>query len=191
MSDLQSKWDNIYKNNCQKVSASQILTENSFLLPESGTALDLACGLGGNALYLAEHGLNVQAWDISPVALEWLQQQAQRKGLQIVTKALDLRSGDLPENMFDVIVVSRFLDRTLCDAIIASLKTVGLLFYQTYTVDKLTPHGPNNPAYLLQRNELLGLFAPLSLIFYRENGRIGDLAQGFRSEAGFIGQKIT
>jgi tellurite methyltransferase len=42
----------------------------------------------------------------------------------------------LTENAFDVIVVSRFLDRTLSDAIIDALKPDGLLFYQTFTRDK-------------------------------------------------------
>ncbi|WP_305909939.1 methyltransferase domain-containing protein [Methylomarinum sp. Ch1-1] len=188
---MQNKWDAIYRQNNRLPRPAEVLSENAFLLPKQGAALDLACGLGGNALFLAERGLRVQGWDISPIALQVLQRQAELKGLNIQTQAVDLRPDSLPENAFDVIVISRFLDRTLCDAIIASLKSGGLLFYQTYTVDKLTSQGPNNPAYLLQRNELPKLFASLALVYYRENARVGDLAEGARDEARFIGQKIS
>lgn len=189
MNAVQNKWDAIYSQPGQLTQAAEVLTKQAFLLPETGTVLDLACGLGANALFLAQRGFEVQAWDISPVALGVLRCEADEKGLNVVTRAVDIQASLLPENAFDVIVVSRFLDRTLCDAIIASLKDGGLLFYQTFTVDKLTPQGPNNPSFLLQRNELLRLFAPLSLLYYREFSRVGDLARGQRNEAAYIGQK--
>ena len=84
------------------------------------------------------------------------------------------------EYCFDVIVVSRFLDRTLSDAIIGALKPDGLLFYQTFTREKTSPKPPNNPDYLLTENELLALFSPLRVIFYRENALIGESATGFK-----------
>jgi len=71
----------------------------------------------------------------------------------------------------------------------AALTTGGLLFYQTFTRDKLDRQGPGNPDFLLASNELLRLFAPLTLIFYQEYARIGDLQRGDRNEARFIGQK--
>lgn len=189
MSEIRRKWDSHYGDNASAPAAADVLTEHGFLLPGHGAALDLACGLGGNALFLAERGLRVEAWDISSVALKSLRRRALDKGREIITKNVEIKPTSLPENAFDVIVVSRFLDRALCDAIIACLKSGGLLFYQTFTADKLTSQGPNNPAYLLQRNELLKLFSSLSLVYYREYVRIGDLGTGNRNEAGFIGQK--
>ena len=66
----KEKWDRIYqtKDHTNK-QAAQILIENQHLLPESGKALDLACGLGANALLLAKHDLETHAWDISKVAI--------------------------------------------------------------------------------------------------------------------------
>ena len=90
---------------------------------------------------------------------------------------------------FDVIVVSRFLDRRLSNAIIDALKPNGLLFYQTFTKEKTIPTSPNNPDYLLNRNELLTLFSPLQVILYRENGLVGSHLKGLRNQAQFIGQK--
>jgi tellurite methyltransferase len=60
----------------------------------------------------------------------------------------------------------------------------------TFTVNKLTDKGPSNPAYLLARNELLRLFAPLNLLYYQEDDRTGCLAEGDRNEARYIGQKV-
>lgn len=189
MSEVGRKWDAVYSRNSPASAPAEVLCENSCLLPERGTALDLACGLGGNALFLAQRGLAVHAWDISAVALQSLRLRASNADLEIYPAIMDIRPQCLPERRFDVVVVSRFLDRTLVDAIIACLKSGGLLFYQTYTVDKSISHGPTNPAYLLQRNELLRLFAPLMVVYYREFARIGDNSRGLRHEACFVGQK--
>jgi tellurite methyltransferase len=159
------------------------------LLPIQGNALDLASGLGGNALILAQQGLQVEAWDISSVALAKLDEQAQKQNLSIATHPCFITADRLPKNHFDVIVISRFLDRSLCNAIMAALKTEGLLFYQTFTRNKIDQQGPSNPDYLLDCNELLRLFSPLNLIFYQEFGRTGNLQHGNRNEASYIGQK--
>ncbi len=189
MSELQRKWDGVYSDGLQQPVACQALAENRFLLPKQGMALDLACGVGGNALLLAEFGLTTQAWDISGVALSRLQQNAHARHIDIVTRQLEIAAEDLLEDSFDVIVVSRFLDRTLCNAIMGALKPQGLLFYQTFTRAKLDPQGPSNPDYLLDRNELLRLFVPLFLIHYQEHAGAGELQIGNRNEACFIGQK--
>ena len=168
---------------------SIVLVNNDFLLSSHGRVLDLACGLGANALFMAEKGLDVHAWDISSIALMRLQQQAEQKGVRISTKQLFIDPKMLPNTSFDVIVLTRFLDRSLCNAIMESLKQGGLLFYQTYVREKTQAVGPKNPSYLLARNELLSLFKPLKLLVYRENSLVGNLQCGERSEALFVGQK--
>jgi len=184
----QAKWDQIYQNStCSEVA--DVLRENEFLLPEKGLALDLACGLGANAVFLAEKGLETHAWDISSVAIEKLKKNAEIKGLNISAKQHYIDFKNLPKNAFDVIVLSHFLDRSLCNAIMDSLKPDGLLFYQTYVREKLDSVGPKNPDFLLGRNELLMLFSPLTVVVYRENSLVGQLDYGERNEALYIGQK--
>lgn len=187
--EIESKWNNIYKGNTISFPAD-VLIENSFLLPKQGCVLDLACGLGENALFLAERKLDAHAWDVSSVALNRLQQKAKDKQLKVALKQVLIEPKTLPENTFDVIVLSRFLDRSLSNAIMSGLKMDGLLFYQTYVREKITESGPKNPDFLLARNELLQLFSPLKVVLYKENSLIGDLTQGERNEAFFIGQKI-
>jgi tellurite methyltransferase len=187
---IKKKWDGIYANQANTpLATAAVLAAHTFLLPKTGIALDLACGLGANALLLAEYGLEVQAWDISAVAVAKVQQAADTKGLKVVTQQVDIQKNALPENSFDVIVIARFLDRTLCREIMAALKPEGLLFYQTYTRQKITDSPPHNPDFLLAENELLSLFSPLKVIFYQEYGRVGYMEYGERNEALFIGQK--
>jgi len=188
MLSIADKWDQIHKASDFSAPAD-ILLENYFLLPEKGCALDLACGLGANALFLAEKGLDTHAWDVSKVALNRLQERSVHKELKITLKQLHISSCDLAKNRFDVVVLTHFLDRTLCNAIMESLKPSGLLFYQTYVRDKLGSSGPKNKQFLLARNELLQLFSPLTVVMYRENNLLGDLQYGDRNEAFFVGQK--
>ncbi|MFA5983867.1 MAG: methyltransferase domain-containing protein [Methylococcaceae bacterium] len=190
MQALSNKWDQIYSTaDKTQITPAQVLVENAFLLPKTGLALDLACGLGANAMFLAKQGLKVMAWDISSVAISWLASQALAQGLPVEASVKAVELLKLEKPCFDVVIIGRFLDRTLKDAIIGALKDGGLLFYQTYTFDKTSQRGPNNPAYLLADNELLELFSPLKVLFYRENGQIGNSNQGLRGEAQFIGQK--
>lgn len=190
MNELREKWNRIYsQDEPGKQAPAPVLAENAFLLPPAGNALDLASGLGANAIFLAEQGLKVTAIDISSTAIEKLKAYADRRQLAIDAKQEAIGPASLPSSAFDVIVIGRFLDRSLKDAIMEALKPSGLLFYQTFTRLKVAAEGPNNPAYLLETNELLDLFSPLQTVFYRENAAIGDIRLGLRNEAQFVGQK--
>ena len=150
---------------------------------------DLACGRGANALYLAHKGLTTCAWDVSDVTIRRLADQAKQVGLAVKAEQRDVTALPPAPASFDVIVVSRFLDRNLVPDIIAALKDDGLLFYQTFTREKISDFGPHNPAYRLQANELLRLFQSLHVIYYHEEGAVGNTDQGFRNEAMLVGQK--
>src|SRR5260370_9024470 len=55
-----------------------------------GKALDLACGTGRNALWLAEYGWSVTAIDGSPVAIEILRSRASKRGVMVNARVADL-----------------------------------------------------------------------------------------------------
>ena len=188
-SDDRTKWNSRYATNLEMPPPAQVLTDNSHLLPQQGVALDLACGLGSNAIYLAKHGLISHAWDISDVAIEQLNATCNTLSLEIKTEVRDVSSNPPSKNSFDVIVVSRFLDRSLVQGLVDALKLGGFIFYQTFVVDKQPDIGPNNPEYLLKPNELLKLFQSLTVRVYREEGLEGNLAEGFRNEAMLVAQK--
>lgn len=186
----QLKWDRIYTGGTEKTAEPcEVLAAHSHLLPAEGDALDLACGRGGNALYLASRGYATWAWDVSAVAIRALSEQAGRNGLRLNAVQRDVTADPPAQESFDIIVVSRFLDRTLAPAICAALRRGGLLFYQTFIREKVADTGPNNPAYRLEPNELLRLFRPLHIIYYREEGNMGDTRRGFRNEAMLVAQR--
>jgi len=167
----------------------QVLANYTHLLPTTGRALDLACGLGANALLLARHGLETHAWDYAKTALERLQANAQSQQLQIHTQVRDIIVSPPPTDTYNVIIVCHFLDRRLSAALVKSLKPNGLLFYQTFTRTAINESGPKNPHFRLADNELLQLFRELKIVIYQEEGTIGDTTQGFRNQALLIARK--
>ena len=186
----KQKWDACYASSTEHVLLPcEFLLDYQHLLPEQGSALDLACGRGGNAIFLAEHGLNVEAWDISSKAIELLNQSAQDRKLSINVQARDVVANPPEADSFDIIVVSRFLDRTLIPKIRAAIKSGGLIFYQTFIQDKINDKGPSNPEYLLDKNELLSFFNDWRILLYHEEGSVGNIEQGFRNQAMLIAQK--
>ncbi len=167
-----------------------MLQEFHHLLPLQGMALDLACGTGGNALLLAQHGLDTLAWDYAEGALDEVSRQARQLGLDRCRVELRDVIRQPPEaGRFDVITVSHFLERSLAEPLIQALKPEGLLFYQTFTREKCSAQGPSNPDFLLGASELLQLFSPLRLLVYREEGLVGDQTLGLRNLAYLVAQR--
>jgi SAM-dependent methyltransferase len=184
------EWNQRYKATTSPLQPCQALTDYIHLLPTTGRALDLACGLGANALLLANHGLETHAWDYAETAIERLQANIQKQQLQIQTQVRDIIALPPPANTYDVIIVCHFLDRQLSNALVKSLKINGLLFYQTFTRTAVNEAGPKNPHFRLANNELLRLFSDLQIVIYREEGTIGDTTQGFRNQALLIAKKV-
>jgi SAM-dependent methyltransferase len=146
------------------------LSEHSYLLPDAGTALDLACGGGRHALWLASTGLSVTAIDRDPDALDRLQCAAASRGLAVATQVQDLETDGfrLGSGVFDVIVAVHYLHRPLFPALIDSLKSGGLLIYETFTRAQAAIGKPTNPAFLLEPGELGRLVKPLHVLDTRE-----------------------
>ena len=180
---IQQKWDNRYQQKQVKPAVAEVLQHNHYLLPEKGVALDLACGVGGNALFLAAKGLTVQAMDISPNAIATLQQYAREQSLTIATEVRDVIAKPPAPMSVDVLIVSHFLSRELCLDLARAVRPGGLLLYQTYCANKVRATGPNNPDYLLEDNELLRLFPRMRLRVYREESTLGQHHLGMRNQA--------
>ena len=188
--EVRAKWDQRHGDPTLRPAVAEVLLDNRHLLPTQGMALDLACGLGGNALLLAQTGLQVSAWDLSPVAIERLREAAVERDLSnLQVEVRDVEQQPPAAECFDVITVSYYLQRSLFPALITALKPNGLLFYQTFTRVAVTEQGPRNPQYRLADNELLDLCRRLAIRFYREENRLGDLAKGCRGVAMLVAER--
>ena len=199
MEETRKKWNNRYEMVHVPNQVVEVLELNLHLLSGQGKSLDLACGLGGNALRLAEMGYQSHAWDISDKAIEKVKEFADERQLTLWTRQCDVIHAPLKKESFDVIIVSRFLVRDMVPSVIAALKPRGLLFYQTFTQEfslrSLRSNGepesgPRNHHFRLEINELLKLFSGLTVRYYREDGCLGDITKGNRNEAMLVVQKL-
>lgn len=181
---LRHKWDERYKASAPGTDQpARVLQDYAHLLPHSGEALDLACGLGANALFLARSGLMTHAWDISTVAITKLQAYADGEGLPLHGRVHDAIDRPPTPGSLDVIVMVHFLERSLSGHLVDAMRPGGLLFFQTFTRTFVNPAGPSQEIFRLADNELLGMFPRLRVLAYREEGTVGDTSQGFRDEA--------
>jgi tellurite methyltransferase len=93
-------------------------------LPSGAKVLDLGCGEGRNALFLAENGLDVTAIDISARGIDKLNHLAQAQGLAIRTQVQDMRNCVF-EEQFDLIISHgclHFVERTDWVSLLAQFK---------------------------------------------------------------------
>lgn len=138
-----------------------------------GICLDLACGLGGNSLYLAEKGYQVSAVDISEIAIHYLNHAAKQQQLDVVGKVIDLDEFKLPNDCYDLIVITFFLDRRLFTEIKRAVKPGGLVFMETYYNSPLNTKPSVSKEYKLASQELIDQFSDWNLIHFAEDEERG------------------
>lgn len=110
---------------------------------QRGTALDLACGPGRNALFLAERGWRVTAVDGSPIAIDLLRHRAREKNLNIDAHVADLERGqyEIPPGTFDLIVDAYYLQRDLIPVMQCGVHEGGTIIAIVHLADPDQPHG--------------------------------------------------
>jgi len=188
--DDQERWDRQYAERAASERPSaflqRILDSGHWEIP-TGRALDIACGSGRNALFLAARSFRVDAVDISPVGLEQATARARTKSLSISWQRADLQSTALPEAAYDLVVDINYLQRSLISGLQAALKPGGWIVFETFLIDQQTIGHPKNPDYLLAHNELMDWFRGFRIHYYREGKFADDGEPSFR--AGLLAQK--
>jgi SAM-dependent methyltransferase len=141
------------------------------MIRPGGVVLDMACGRGRNARWLATHGWEVEAADLDPHALAGLQGIPGITALQV-----DLENSPWPftSGEFDGIIVCRYLHRALLSHIPGSLKAQGVLIYETFMQGQEQYGRPRNPDFLLKHGELLNAFSPVMEVLAYEEGLITE-----------------
>jgi tellurite methyltransferase len=143
-----------------------------------GPALDLACGDGRNAKYLAARGFRVSAVDISPAAITRLRRAARARGLPVSAAVADIRDYPLPRERFALVVAASTLGYLspreavgLAHRISACLRRGGLLYCEEFTTEDpgYTGVGPRSEFAELVRSyfvpeELPWLFPELQVV---------------------------
>ena len=162
------QWNERYRAGEQLFDAPVPLVVK-FARSAPGLALDLACGSGRNALYLAELGWHVTAVDGSPVALDVLKARAHERALEIDTRIADLERGEfkIPSERFDLILDCYYLQRDLIPYMQVGVPPGGMIISIVHLADAdATP----KRAY---PGELRKYFEGWTILHYRE-GQPGE-----------------
>ena len=134
--------------------------------------LDLACGHGRHARFLAGRGCRVTAVDVDEACGQSL---ADVPGVEF--HKADLESGPWPfaAASFDAIVVVHYLHRPLLPRLAAALAPGALLVYETFARGNERFGRPRNPDFLLRPRELLDAFADLRVLAFEDGVVAGAL----------------
>ncbi|RMD46092.1 MAG: methyltransferase domain-containing protein [Aquificota bacterium] len=164
MNKDKEKWNEKYlKEDFPWDSPSEIVEKFYRFAPE-GKALDIACGLGRNSIFLAEKGFQVDAVDISDVALKKLQG---KKHINPIEADLDIYN--IEKNRYSLIININYLNRRLFPQIKEGLINGGVLIFETFTLHEEEGFmHPKNRDFLLRKNELLHSFCDMYIIYYQE-----------------------
>lgn len=135
-------------------------------------ALDIACGLGHNAIWLAQQGWRVDAVDISANGLKLARQCAAANGVDVCWIEADLDDWTPSANEYDLAVVFRFIDRETVPRIVrTALRADGWLVYETFSAAQCgrSDNHIRNPAFTLAPGELSTLFPDFDVVAHRED----------------------
>ncbi|MDZ4270486.1 MAG: class I SAM-dependent methyltransferase [Mycobacterium sp.] len=134
-------------------------------LPTAGRALDLACGRGGAAVWLARRGLQVRGYDVSPVAIAQARALADRVDVSARCQfdVADLDAGLPAGPPVDMVLCNRFRDARLDRPIIERLSLGGLL-----AISVLSEVGASPGPFRVGRGELRQAFGGLDVIAEHE-----------------------
>jgi len=133
------------------------------------SALDVAMGRGRHALVLAREGFTTFGVDIRLDAVRDARRAAAEEGLALRAWCADLTQTPLPQARFDLIVVTRYLQRDLFPSLREALVPAGVILYETFTVaQRALGRGPTSPDHLLEPGELGDRFEGFEVWFYEE-----------------------
>jgi tellurite methyltransferase len=125
-----------------------------------GRALDLACGTGRHAIFLASRGWQVTAVDASSVGIELAGEAAREHGVEVDWRVIDLeRQGfEIEAEAYDLIAIFYYLQRDLFRQVRAGVRRGGHVIAAIHMVDESPDIRQMNPAFLLQPGELRAEF---------------------------------
>jgi len=144
----KKKWNTKYQNNPAPDKPIKLIKD--FAKLATGTkALDVACGMGRHSKYLASIGFDVDALDISSVAIDAIQNIP-----HIHPQEVDFDTYTFKKDHYDLIVCTFFLKREIFPQIREALKEGGIFIYETFLYHPNNENAPSNRTFLLEEGEL-------------------------------------
>ncbi len=173
-------WDERYASAALDMTPSPLVVDFALRVIVPQRALDVACGAGRNALYLAILGYSVDAVDISTVALGALEGEARARGLsdRVRSLAVDLDIWRPKPAAYALAVQIAFFDPQSLPSVLAAVKPGGLLILEAFNPRRLETRPTFNPAHLIGPGVLPAALAGWSIVHHDEAaGERGDRTQ--------------
>ena len=180
----RDKWDQRYREGAYagRRHPSVLLAERIGDFP-LGNALDVACGAGRNALFLAGRGYHVDAIDISAEALNRAQKEAQTLGVSVNWQQHDLDEPLVLENEYQLVLLIRYVDLKLLQQLGSLLAPGGILLCEEHLESSEDVIGPGNAAFRVNPGDLQRAATGLDILYLEEglvtepDGRLASLAR--------------
>lgn len=167
--DDRVRWDRRYTGQ-EPVTPDEVALPAVFrafagMFPAEGCALDVACGRGAVAVWLARRGMTVEGCDVSAVAVDAARGLAQRYRIaeRCHFAVVDLDTGLPPGGQVDVLICNKFRDARLDAALIERLAPGGLL-----AISALSEVGAGPGPFRARPGELERAFGALDVIAGQE-----------------------
>lgn len=102
-------WNEFYNDRTKEIPFFRNIPDENLVsyfnrgIIQYGNVLELGCGAGRNALFMAQQGCAVTAVDLSEVALQWAKERASDQRLDIQFVQANLFNIDFPDNEYDFI----------------------------------------------------------------------------------------
>jgi len=154
------------------IEAIELIKQSTGVAQTDRRALDIACGLGHNAIWLAQQGWQVDGVDVSHAGLQLARQLAGTENCQVNWIEADLDDWQPSEDVSDLAIVFRFLDREHVPCVVSTaLRAGGWLIYETFSRAQLQRADSHirNPAFTLAAGELPTLFPDFDVVIHRED----------------------
>ena len=162
MIEDKARWNKRYREKPFRTWVEP-LVEKYYDRANLGYALDIACGEGRNTHFLAKKGFEVDAVDLSDFALSQIEEDPKIHKIEA-----DLDFYTLEKNKYDLILNINYLNRRFFHQIKEALKPGGVVIFETFIIAHGDFDNPQNPEYLLRKNELLHAFIEMDIIYYEE-----------------------
>ena len=139
--DIRS-WNQRYRS--RERAGEDLQTEPTELVAQTaqklshGKALDLACGTGRNAIWLAQEGWDVTAVDGASAAIEILEERARKESVSVKTVVADLLKGEyvITPSDWDLILICYYLQRDLIGSAKSGIRAGGVLLIIVHTTER-------------------------------------------------------
>jgi SAM-dependent methyltransferase len=165
----------------------------------SGDVLTIAEGEGRNAVFLAEHGMNVTAWDYAESGLAKTKKLAEERNVDVQTKLVDLNEAVWEKNKWDELVCifghfPKELRQKTLQGVKEAVKQGGYFITEVYSRYQIPYNsgGPRELDFLYTPEEFLQIFADWRIVHFFMGEVVrheGELHNGLAHVIQFVGQK--